>query len=186
MLFSPDLFIHFWVSWVFLPAHGISLVTEGRDCSSLWCTASHCSGFSCCRAQAQLSRGMRNPPGLVTVPMSPAPAGRFSATGLPGQKKSHRCIEQSFGFCGRRWVGWSERIALKHVYYQLWNKSPVQVWCMRQVLRAGALGWPRGMWWRGRWEGSSGRGIHINPWLIHINVWQKPLQYCKVISLQPI
>ena len=27
---------------------------------------------------------------------------------------------------------------------------------------------------------------HINPWLIHVNVWQKPLQYCKVISLQLI
>ena len=25
-----------------------------------------------------------------------------------------------------------------------------------------------------------------NPWLIHVNVWQKPLQYCKVISLQLI
>ena len=29
-------------------------------------------------------------------------------------------------------------------------------------------------------------GTHVNPWLIHINVWQKPLQYCKVISLQLI
>ena len=55
---------------------------------------------------------------------------------------------------------------------------------MRQVLRAGALGRPRGMGWGGRWEGGSGRGTHINPWLIHVNVWQKPLQYCKVISLQ--
>ena len=25
-----------------------------------------------------------------------------------------------------------------------------------------------------------------NPWLIHFNVWQNPLQYCKVISLQLI
>ena len=25
-----------------------------------------------------------------------------------------------------------------------------------------------------------------NPWLIHVNVWQKPLQYYKVISLQLI
>ena len=25
---------------------------------------------------------------------------------------------------------------------------------------------------------------HQFPWLIHVNVWQKPLQYCKVISLQ--
>ena len=24
------------------------------------------------------------------------------------------------------------------------------------------------------------------PWLIHVNVWQKPLHYCKVISLQLI
>ena len=43
------------------------------------------------------------------------------------------------------------------------------------------------------WDGEGcGRGVqdgdlpdpHVNPWLIHINVWQKPLQYCKVISLQ--
>ena len=83
-------------------------------------------------------------------------------------------------------VGWSEWTASKHVYYQMWNRSPVQVGCMRQVLRAGALGRPRGMGWGGRWEGSSGWGTHVNPWLIHVNVWQKPLQYCKVISLQLI
>ena len=46
---------------------------------------------------------------------------------------------------------------------------------MRQVLGAGALGRPRMGW-----------GTHVNPWLIHVNVWQKPLQYCKVISLQLI
>ena len=45
---------------------------------------------------------------------------------------------------------------------------------------------PRGIGWRGRWEGGSGWGIHVNPWLIHANVWQKPLQHCKVISLQLI
>ena len=27
-------------------------------------------------------------------------------------------------------------------------------------------------------------GAHVHPWLIHVNVWQNPLQYCKVISLQ--
>ena len=83
-------------------------------------------------------------------------------------------------------VGWSERTASKHVYYQVWNRSPAQVGFMRQVLEAGALGWPRGMGWRGRWEGGSGWGTHVNPWLIHVSVWQKPLQYCKVISLQLI
>ena len=40
------------------------------------------------------------------------------------------------------------------------------------------------MRWGGRWEGGSGWGTHVHPWLIHVNVWQKPLQYCKVISLQ--
>ena len=57
---------------------------------------------------------------------------------------------------------------------------------MRQVLRAGALGRPRGMRWGGRWEGGSGWGTHLNPQLIHVSVWQNPLQYCKVISLQLI
>ena len=83
-------------------------------------------------------------------------------------------------------VGWSERTESKHVYYQVWNRSPVQVGFMRQVLGAGALGWPRGMGWGGRRERGSGWGTHVNPWLIHVNVWQKPLQYCKVISLQLI
>ena len=50
---------------------------------------------------------------------------------------------------------------------------------MRQVLRAGALGRPTGMGWGGQWEGGSGWGTHVNPWLIHVNIWQKPLQYCN-------
>ena len=57
---------------------------------------------------------------------------------------------------------------------------------MRQVLGPGALGRPRGMGWGGKREGGSGWGTHVNLWLIHVNVWQKPLQYCKVISLQLI
>ena len=57
---------------------------------------------------------------------------------------------------------------------------------MRQVLRAGALGRPRGMRWGERWEGGSGWRTHVNPRLFHVNVWQKPLQYCKIISLQLI
>ena len=38
-------------------------------------------------------------------------------------------------------VGWFERVALKHVYYHMWNELPVQVRCMRQ----GAQGWCTGM-----------------------------------------
>ena len=102
------------------------------------------------------------------------------------QKKRHRCIEQTFGLWEKVRVGWSERMALKHVYYQVWKRLPVQVGCMRQVLRASALGRPRGMGWGGWWEGGSGWGTHVNLWLIHVNVWQKPPQYCEVISLQLI
>ena len=40
----------------------------------------------------------------------------------------------------------------------------------RQVLRPCVLGRPRGIWWRGRWEGGSGWGIHVTPWLIHVSV----------------
>ena len=32
--------------------------------------------------------------------------------------------------------------------------------------------------------GGSGWGQHVHLQVIHVNVWQKPLQYCKVISLQ--
>ena len=80
----------------------------------------------------------------------------------------------------------SEKIALKKIYYQGLIRSPSQVGCMRQVLRAGALGRPRGMGRGGRQEGGSGWETHVNPWLIHVNIWQKPLQCCKVISFQLI
>ena len=41
---------------------------------------------------------------------------------------------------------------------------------MRQALGPGALGGPGGNAWRGRWEGGSGWGRPITPWLIHVNV----------------
>ena len=54
----------------------------------------------------------------------------------------------------------------------------------------GAQGWCTGKTQRGGMEkevgGGSGWGTHLNPWLIHVNVWQEPLQYYKVISLQQI
>ena len=55
-----------------------------------------------------------------------------------------------------------------------------------KVLGPGPLGRAKAIGLRGRWEGGLGWGTHVNPWLIHVNAWQKPLQYCKVISLQLI
>ena len=101
------------------------------------------------------------------------------------QQKRHRCIEQSVGLCrrGRGWDDlreqhWNMYIIICETNYQ----SRFDAW--EWVLRAGELGWPRGMGWGGRWKGGSGWGTHIHPWLIHVNVWQKPLQYSIVIRLQ--
>ena len=55
-------------------------------------------------------------------------------------------------------------------------------------MRQGTRGWCTGMNLTdgmGREVGGgSGWRTHVHPWLIHVSVWQKPLQYCKVISLQ--
>ena len=57
-------------------------------------------------------------------------------------------------------------------------------------MRQGAWGWCTGMTLR------DGMGREVGGWfrmgntctpmacMIHVNVWQNPLQYCKVISLQ--
>ena len=57
---------------------------------------------------------------------------------------------------------------------------------MHEIGCSGLVHWddPEGWGWGGRWEGVSGWGTHVHTWLIHVNVWQNPLQYCKVISLQ--
>ena len=48
--------------------------------------------------------------------------------------------------------------------------------------RSGPVHWDDPEGWDG--EGGSGWGTHVHPWLIHVHVWQKSLEYCKVISLQ--
>ena len=50
--FFKDLFIYFWLYWVFIAACGLSLVVANRRYSSFGVKASHCGGFFCCRAQA--------------------------------------------------------------------------------------------------------------------------------------
>ena len=99
------------------------------------------------------------------------------------QKKRHRSTEQSLGLCGRG-RGWDDLGEWQWNMYiticEIDRQSRFDAW--DRALGAGALGWSWGMGWGGRWEGDSGWGTHVPPWWIHVNVWQKPLQYCKVIS----
>ena len=57
---------------------------------------------------------------------------------------------------------------------------------MHETGYSGLVHWddPEGWDGEGSGRGSSGWGKHVHPWLIHVNIWQNPLQYCKVISLQ--
>ena len=45
-------FIYFWQHWVFVAAHGLSLVVASGVALRCDAWASHCGGFSCCRARA--------------------------------------------------------------------------------------------------------------------------------------
>ena len=101
------------------------------------------------------------------------------------QKKRHRCTEQSFRLCGRR-RGWDVQRE------QHWNKYTIKGETDHQPRLdawdrcSGLVHWEDLEGWDGEGgrTGGSGWGTHVNPWLIQVNVWQKSLQYCKVISLQ--
>ena len=44
--------IYFWLRWVFVAARGFSLVARAGATVCCGAQASHCGGFSCCRARA--------------------------------------------------------------------------------------------------------------------------------------
>ena len=99
-------------------------------------------------------------------------------------KETHMYRKVFWTLWERARVGWFGRMALKHVYYHMWNGSPVQVWCMIQ----GAWGWCTGMTQRngmGREVGGGFRmGNTCTPMADSCQCMAKPIQYCKVISLQ--
>ena len=103
------------------------------------------------------------------------------------RRERHRYTEQTSGHCGRR-RGWD---VLRE---QHWNKYTVKGEADYQPRLdawdkcSGLVHWEDPEGWDGEegGRGGSGWGTHVNPWLIHVNVWQNPPQYCKVISLQLI
>ena len=47
------------------------------------------------------------------------------------------------------------------------HEASAQAWCTGNTQREGVE--------REVGEGGTGWETHVNPWLIHVNVWQKPL-----------
>ena len=111
--FPVNLFIYFWLRWVFVAARRLSLVAASRGYSSLWrvgfslqwllllwSMGSRHAGFSSCGSQvlehrlrscgtwALLLRGMWDLPGPGIEPVSPALAGGFLTTVPPGKSLS--------------------------------------------------------------------------------------------------
>ena len=96
------------------------------------------------------------------------------------QQKRHRCVEQSFGLCGRGRGG--DDLGEWH-----WNTYNIiyEMNCQSRfiagywVLGAGALGWPRGMVWGGKRERGSWWGTRVYLWQIHVDVWQNQYNIVK-------
>ena len=98
------------------------------------------------------------------------------------QQKRHRCIEESFGLCGRRrGRGWDYLGKWHWNVYNIMQETNCQfrfnAWYW--MLGDGALGWPRGMD-----EEGGGRAFRMGNTCIPVadSCWcmAKPIQYCKV------
>ena len=78
------------------------------------------------------------------------------------QQKRHRCIEQSFGLCGRG-RGWDDlgewHWNMHNIIYETNQQSRFDA--LYWMLGAGALRWPRGMVWGERRERGSGWGTSV-------------------------
>ena len=110
---------------------------------------------------------------------------RVTTTLYARQQKRHRCKEQTFGLCGEGeggmiWENSIETCILSHVKQMTSASSMHEAGRSKPVLRDNPEGWGEEGGERGVQDG----GIYVHPWLIHKDVWQKPPQYCKVISLQ--
>ena len=112
-------------------------------------------------AGAQLLRRVR-----LCNPVECGPPGSCVCGISPGKNTG---VEVFWTLWEKARVGWFETIALKHVYYHLWKRSPVQVRCMRQ----GAQGWCTGMTQRdGVGREVRGRVRMENTWTPMADSWR--------------
>ena len=102
------------------------------------------------------------------------------------QKKRHRCTEQNFGLCGRR-RGWMFRensietcilSRVKQITSPGWmHETSAQAWCTGKTQRDQV---------EREVGGGIGMGNTCKSMADSCQCMTKPLQYCKVISLQLI
>ena len=96
------------------------------------------------------------------------------------QQKRHRCIEQSFGLCGRGrgWDGLGEWIKTCILSYVKRIASPGS---MHDTGCSGLVHWddPDGWYGEGGGRGGSEWGTHVNPWWIHVNIWENQYSIVK-------
>ena len=112
-------------------------------------------------------------------------ACHFLLEGIFLAQRSNPCL-----LCLLHWqVGSSPLVSpgkpLKHIHYHMSNSWPVEDLCMMQGNQSpcSVTTWRDGV---GREVGGGLRreGTRICLWPIHVDVWQKPSQYYKVIILQ--
>ena len=100
----------------------------------------------------------------------------------PQKRTNLICTNHSLGIsflkcrCSLREQHWN-------MYITICETWPVQVPHMKQGTQSRCTRTTQRDEMGRRWEGCSGWGTHVHPWLTHVNIWQKP-QYCKAISLQ--
>ena len=100
-------------------------------------------------------------------------------------------IKRDTDIKSRLWTQWgkerveqTEKVTWKYIHYHKRNSQPAGICYMTQGAHTSALWQSKGVGGVGRREvGSRGRG-HVYLWLMHVDVWQKPTQYCKAIILQ--
>ena len=87
------------------------------------------------------------------------------------QKKRHRYTEQTFGLCGRR-RGWDVSREQHRNMYIIYSEKDHQPRLDACDKCSGLVHWEdsEGLGREGGGRGVWGGEIHVNPWLIHVNV----------------
>ena len=126
-------------------------------------------GLTCCISLQSKGPSVRK---MVTIPL------------YERQQKRHRCIERSFGLCGRGW-GWDD---LGEWHWNMYLSYVKWIACPGLMHDTGCLGWCTRMTQRDGIRREVGGGFRMGNMCTPVAdlCWYmaKPIQYCKVISLQ--